>query len=138
MVTAQYLLDTNVIIELIRKGHHAEQIEQLGKGAVVISVITYHELYVGIEKSPSKNLALKKTNILENILKHIEILQFQEQEAIIGARIRAKLESAGKMIGANDLLIAASALAHNLTLVTNNTKEFQRVPGLKVINWNKA
>lgn len=136
MVATQYLLDTNVIIELLRKGHHVERIAQLGKDAVAISVITYYELYVGIEKSPNKDLALKKTTILENILKHIEIFDFHSEQAIICAKIRAGLESKGKSIGANDLLIAATALSHNLTLVTNNTREFKRVPELSLVNWN--
>lgn len=131
-----YLLDTNVIIELLRKGSHIQTLKQLGQGAAAISVITYYELCVGIEKSPTAELASKKRTILENVLSQFETIPFLTEDAKNCAKIRAFLESQGKMIGSNDCLIAATSITHQLTLVTNNTKEFLRVPNLKVENWN--
>jgi tRNA(fMet)-specific endonuclease VapC len=131
----KYLLDTNVIIQLLRKGLHLEKIEGLGEGATGISVITYYELLVGIEKSLTPELRDQKKRHLENYLATTKVIMFTQEEARIAAKVRAELESRGKMIGANDLLIAATAQANKLTIVTDNTKEFSRVSDLEVENW---
>jgi len=132
----KYLLDTNVIIQLLRKGHHLEKIQGLGEGATGISIITYYELLVGIEKSLTPELRDQKKGHLENYLATTEVIMFTQEEARIAAKVRTELESMGKMIGANDLLIAATAQANELTMVTDNVKEFSRVSGLKVDNWH--
>jgi len=131
----KYLLDTSVIIQLLRKGHHLEKIQGLGEGATGISIITYYELLVGIEKSLTPELRAQKNAHLENYLATTQIIMFTHEEARIAASVRAQLESKGKMIGANDLLIAATAQANQLTMVTDNIREFSRVSGLVVANW---
>lgn len=132
-----YLLDTNVIIRLLRKGQHLEKIQALGEGATGVSIITHYELLVGIEKSLSRKLWKQKKEHLENYLATTQVIMFAGEEARIAARVRAGLEREGNMIEANDLLIAATALANNLTMVTSNTGEFARVPGLAVENWDE-
>ena len=131
----KYLLDTNVIIQLLRKGLHVEKIQALGEGTTGISIITYYELLVGIEKSVSPQLCEQKKVHLENYLATTEIIMFAHREARTAATVRAELEKKGEMIGANDLLIASTALSNQLIMVTGNTREFSRVPNLVVENW---
>ena len=108
------------------------QLKKYDKGKICISAITLAELEYGVSKSssPSKNQLA-----LTIFLSGISVLPFDEKAAVEYGNIRAELEKQGKPIGANDLLIAAHARSLNFTLVTNNTKEFNRVNGLKVENW---
>ncbi|HTQ79082.1 MAG TPA: PIN domain-containing protein, partial [Thermoanaerobaculia bacterium] len=99
------------------------------------SVITVLELRQGAEKSREAARVHEK---LDLFLGPMTALPFDEEAALIGARVRAPLEKQGRPIGDLDSLIAAQALALGLTLVTNNQSEFDRVPGLKVENWVKA
>lgn len=129
-----YLLDTNICIYLIKKkfGHLQERIEQEEPFNVAISSITVAELEYGVAKShyPEKN----KTAILE-FLSSFEIIPFTEKDCEAFGVIRAYLNSKGSPIGPYDLQIAAQCLARDLILVSNNTKEFERVPNLKHENW---
>jgi tRNA(fMet)-specific endonuclease VapC len=85
-----------------------------------------------VEVSPRRD---KDQHALEVLLGHIDALDYPSEAALDYAQIRAFLKARGKLIGANDLLIAAHARFLGLTLVTNNLREFSRVPGLKVENW---
>jgi tRNA(fMet)-specific endonuclease VapC len=99
---------------------------------VCISVISKAELLYGVEISPRRQ---QDETALEALLQYVEVLDFSEEAASHYAKIRAELKVRGNMIGANDLLIAAHARSLNLTLITNNTREFERVPKLKIENW---
>ena len=128
-----YLLDTNIISDLIRNpsGPAAKRIEDVGAKAICTSIIVAAELRYGCAKKGSPKLLAK----VEGVLQTIPVLPFDIPADTDYGGLRAELEAAGQPIGANDLLIAAHALALGLTLVTNNTREFGRVRGLKVENW---
>jgi tRNA(fMet)-specific endonuclease VapC len=101
---------------------------------VCISVITKAELLYGVEVSPRR---AQDATALQAFLPHVEVLEFPDDAATDYAQIRADLKARGRMIGANDLFIAAHARASGLTLVTNNTTEFERVSGLAIENWTR-
>jgi tRNA(fMet)-specific endonuclease VapC len=130
----RYLLDTNICI-YIRQKRPAEVLRRfrdLRPGEAVLSVITYGELLYGAAKSKQKVVALERLRELVHVL---PALALPESAAEAYGSIRAKLESKGKMIGNNDLWIAAHAVTAGLILVTNDENEFRRVRGLKIQNW---
>ena len=129
-----YMLDTDtcIYIKNRRPPHVIKRFSSLQSGEVVMSLITFGELLNGALKSNQANIALQKINQLATIL------PVQAMSADIAkhyAGIRRNLEKQGNVIGANDLWIAAHAMALDLTLVTNNTREFSRVEGLRIDNW---
>ena len=130
----RYLLDTNICIYLIKK-HPPEvlaRFQQIQLRQLHIPTITVFELYYGVEKNNSqqRNLAA-----LENFIAPLTIVDFTLDAAKKAAKIRNSLQNLGTPIGAYDIQIAACALSHNMTLLTNNTREFERVKGLKLENW---
>ena len=130
----RYLLDTNIII-YVRRRRPPEVLahfDRLKPGDAGLSVITYGELLYGLEKSLSPADGLGQ---LEELAAVVPILPLPKEAARTYGAIRAALEVNGEMIGHNDLWIAAHALAAELTLVTNNEREFRRVRGLKLENW---
>ena len=130
----RYLLDTNTCIYIHRQ-RPAEvlvRFRRLKVGEAAVSTITYGELLFGAEKSTGREKALE---IVGDFISVVRVLPLIPEIARTYGAIRALLESKGQPIGANDLWIAAHAKAMNLTLVTNNAREFDRVPGLKVQNW---
>lgn len=128
-----YLLDTNILSGLIRNpdGPAARRIEQVGPQKIFTSIIVAAELRYGCAKKGSPRLLAKVKAILETI----PVLPLDIPADAEYGGIRAELEAAGQPIGMNDLLIAAHAHALGLTLVTDNTREFSRIRGLKVENW---
>ncbi|MCL6449083.1 MAG: type II toxin-antitoxin system VapC family toxin [Armatimonadetes bacterium] len=130
----RYMLDTNICIYIIKKKpvKVLETLKRLDIGDVCISAITLAELEYGVEKSQQRE---RNKIALTSFLSPLEILPFSGSAAVIFGEIRAALEKKGQIIGAYDLLIAAHALSENLILVTNNTNEFSRVPGLSLENW---
>ncbi len=134
MNITRYLLDTNICIYIAKKQPLAvlERFNQLQVGEVAISLITLGELYLGIEKSQQAD---KARQILKPLLQPIPALPLPIETAVHYARIRAALEKQGNPIGANDLWIAAHALTERYILVTNNVKEFARIPELYLENW---
>jgi tRNA(fMet)-specific endonuclease VapC len=129
----RYLLDTNIISELMRhpQGKAAGHITRVGEDKICTSIIVAAELRYGGAKSGSVRLI----KAVEDLLGEIEVLPFDvPADAGYGA-IRSELEAAGKPIGGNDMLIAAHAKALGATIVTANTDEFKRIRGLKVENW---
>lgn len=128
-----YMLDTNVISDLIRnpRGKAQGRIAMVGEDNVCTSIIVAAELRYGCAKSGSTKLR----RAVEEILSELEVLPFDRPSDAEYGRIRAELETAGRLIGGNDLFIAAHASAHGLILVTANAAEFRRVRGLKVENW---
>lgn len=130
----KFLLDTDICIYFIkhRSPKIREHFRSLKVGDVGISSITLSELQYGVEKSEQK---VRNAEALESFLLLLEIAPYDAEAATHYGTIRARLENKGKPIGGNDLFIAAHALALGVPLVTNNTREFMRVPGLKVENW---
>ena len=133
-MSPRYLLDTNICIYIQRQkpGEVLARFQKLKPGDAAISVITWGELLYGAEKSRQRKKALQ---LLEEFKTLIPVLPMPENTGKTYGAIRASLESKGRPIGNNDLWIAAHAKAEGLTIVTNNEREFQRVPGLKVQNW---
>jgi len=132
-----YLLDTNICIYIIKK-KPADVLKTLKtklKKDIYVSSITIAELEYGIAKSqfPEKN----KIALIE-FLSIFNILPFDDADAVDFGEIKKELEKKGKIIGPMDLLLAAQAKSKKLILVTNNTKEFERVEGLKIENWLQA
>lgn len=129
-----YLLDTNVLVDFLRgKSQYALRMLRAGNASVFrIPSVVKAELLLGVEKSADPGPNRLKVELL---LLPFEVLPFDDECALHYARIRAHLEGKGMSIGANDYIIAACAMAHGATLVTNNVGEFQRVPGLSVEQW---
>lgn len=135
-MTPRYLLDTNVCIAYKkRKPGIPERIEALSAGQVAMSVITWGELMLGVEKSQYRERSLE---ILKRVREIIPVIGTDESVGDHYGAIRGQLELAGKKIGPNDLWIAAHARALGITVVTNNTGEFARVSGLTVEDWTQA
>lgn len=133
-MAARYLLDTNICI-YIRQRRPPEvlaRFEKLKAGEAVLSVVTYGELLHGAAKSQQRETALARLHQLVSLL---PVAGLPEAAAHEYGEIRALLESKGDSIGGNDLWIAAHARAASLVLVTNNEREFKRVPGIRVQNW---
>lgn len=126
-----YLLDTNVVVALMA-GHMTvvRSARLVSVGHLSLSAIVLHELYFGAYGGTKTNDTLRRINGLE-----LTILPFDDVDARRAAEIRAVLRREGTPIGPLDTLIAGQALARNLTLVTRNTREFLRVDGLRVENW---
>lgn len=129
----KYMLDTNIVIYVMKQrplsvleifNQHAEQL--------CVSSITAGELYYGAEKSERVTHNLRKA---EDFLSRLQVLSYHQKAAAHFGNIRANLAKQGKIIGENDLHIAAHARSEGLILVTNNLKEFKRVEGLRLENW---
>jgi tRNA(fMet)-specific endonuclease VapC len=133
VIHARYLLDTNVVSDLVRnpKGRVAQRATAAGDAALCTSIIVACELRYGAEQKGSPRL----TNQLAAVLEQIDILPLDREADLHYGTIRAELERTGRMIGPNDLLIAAQCLALGTVLVTENEDEFKRVPGLRWENW---
>lgn len=130
----RYMLDTNICIYAIK--HKPEQVflklQEHDPSEICISSLTYAELVHGVEKSQ----AIEKNRVaLTLLLAGIEIMDFDSSAAESYGKIRAKLEKMGKPIGPLDMMIAGHAESLGYTVVTNNTREFMRVSGLKIENW---
>lgn len=130
----KYMLDTNICIYIIKKRpiQVLQMLQTKNIGDICISSITLAELEYGVEKTNQK---VKNQLALAEFIAPIEILNFNDTAAKKFGEIRALLERTGKVIGPFDLQIAAHALSEELTLVTNNVKEFEKVPDLKIENW---
>jgi tRNA(fMet)-specific endonuclease VapC len=127
----KYLLDTNAIIGLTRglpgfeQRVHLEDATEIG-----LSVIVLHELFFGACKG--RRVAANLDAIADL---NFDIVDFDKEDARHAGEIRASLAAIGRPIGPYDILIAGQALARDLTLVTHNTREFSRVPGLRIEDW---
>lgn len=129
----RYLLDTNTCIAaMCNNAMVVQRLAALSPEDCAISVITSYELWTGIEKC--KNPAKERAKV-NKLLAMVNQLVFDLDAGQVAARLRASLESQGQMIGPYDVLLAGHALSTGLTLVTANTGEFSRVPGLCIENW---
>ncbi|HYU32105.1 MAG TPA: type II toxin-antitoxin system VapC family toxin [Thermoanaerobaculia bacterium] len=133
MADFRYLLDTNSMSDLVRHpgGRVARRFAVVGEPVVCTSIIVACELRFGAAKRGSPSLSVR----IDQLLASFEVLPLDREADRHYAEIRAHLSRTGRTIGPNDLLIAAHALALDLTLVTNNVDEFARVPGLSIENW---
>jgi tRNA(fMet)-specific endonuclease VapC len=129
----RYLLDTNMVSDLVRnpQGKVAERIGKVGEAEVCTSIIVAAELRYGAAKKGSPRLSAQ----LDAVLGALEVLPLDTPADAAYGLVRARLEQAGRPIGANDLLMAAQALALGYTIVTDNEKEFSRVKDLPHENW---
>jgi len=127
------MLDTNTLIYFFKgMGKVEENLFSHSPRDIFIPSLVIYELQVGIAKS---NNPQKREKQLATLLEQVNVIPFEEREAKASALIRADLEKKGTPIGPLDILIAGSAKAHNLTLVTHNTREFMRVEGLTLRDW---
>ncbi len=128
------LLDTCTISDFVKGDSNTlVQIKNHSPREIAVSAITLMEIEYGLFLNPAK--AKKIRTILDEFLDSISILAFGNQEAICAAQIRAALKQSGTPIGAYDLLIGATAITHNLKLITANPQEFARIQGLSWENW---
>jgi tRNA(fMet)-specific endonuclease VapC len=128
----RYLLDANAIIALLNDTTSpiARRVRRHAPRDFGVSAVVIHELYYGAFKSQRVERNVARVDALQ-----FSVLEFDEEDARQAGQIRAQLASNGRPIGPYDVLIAGQARARELTLVTHNTREFQRVPGLKVEDW---
>ena len=128
------LLDTNTCIYFLNRASEkvVQQFKELSPSQIKLTSITVAELYYGAEKSKFK---AKNREKVKRFVSTFEIVSFDEKACTAYAKIRHSLERSGTPVGPMDILIASIGLAHNLTVVTNNIKEFKRVKGLKLQNW---
>lgn len=134
---SRYMLDTDTCSYIMKRSNDAllKRLRRTPVSDVCISVITKSELLFGVEVSPRRQ---QDEAALNAFLRYVEVLDFPDEAARHYAKIRADLKTRGRMIGANDLFIAAHARSLGLTLVTNNTSEFGRVSNLAIENWART
>ena len=130
------LLDTNICIYIIKQkpAKVLERFLEYQIGDIGISSITLSELRYGVAKSAHRD---KNARALDEFIIPLEVVSYDEAAAHVYGDIRASLEKAGTPIGSMDMLIAAHALSLEIPLVTNNTREFLRIPSLNLIDWTK-
>ena len=130
---SSYLLDSNILIAAIKgRSPVREKLATIDASKLLISPIVLGELLTGVEKS--RRQASNRKRLLD-ILSGLRMVEIEPEVAVRYGQIRATLESAGTPIGANDLWIASHALALDAVLVTDNEREFRRLPDLQVENW---
>lgn len=130
----KYLLDTCCISDFVRGDKNTlYQIKNNNPSDLSVSSITVLELEYGLQLDFQR--AKKIKSVIHSLIHSMTILPFTEQDALCAASIRAQLKKAGTPIGAYDVLIAGSALYHQLILVTSNEKEFKRLSELQMVNW---
>jgi tRNA(fMet)-specific endonuclease VapC len=129
----KYLLDTNIVIYVLKR-RPIEALEAFNKNAnrMAISSITLSELIYGAEKSANVD---KNLEAVEDFVSHLDVFSYDAKASQQYGQIKAGLEKRGELIGENDIHIAAHAISQGLILVSNNLKEFKRVPNLALENW---
>ncbi len=131
-----HLLDTDTCIHLLGgRETTVSQAEHHSPSDLAVSAITRYELVYGVERCQAARRETEGVKVCL-LLEEMRILPFTFETATHASTIRARLEAKGTSIGAMDILIAATALEHNLPIVTNNLREFQRVPGLQCLTWS--
>jgi tRNA(fMet)-specific endonuclease VapC len=130
---SRFLLDTNILSDAIKNptGRVANRMRRLGDGEICTSIIVAAEIRFGIAKRGGRRLVERVTELFRTLA--VAALEVPVDSVYAG--LRADLERRGLTIGANDMLIAAHAMALDCTLVTANDREFRRIDGLKVENW---
>ena len=133
------LIDASILIEAERGGLDLKpHVERHRDEESFVSVITASELLHGVHRATSANIRAKRSAFVEGVLERFPLLSVDLACARAHAQVWAELRKAGLMIGPHDLWLAATCLAHGLTMVTANLREFERVPGLAVELWSEA
>jgi tRNA(fMet)-specific endonuclease VapC len=134
-VTTRYMLDTNIVGFHVRSSSPALQrrLRKVRADRVALSVVTEMEIRYGLARDPGLRIA----PLVEGFLDGITVLPLDSSVATVYGRVRAELEATGMPIGPLDLMIGSHALAVRATLVTSNTREFRRIPGLVVEDWTR-
>jgi tRNA(fMet)-specific endonuclease VapC len=129
----RFMLDTNVVSDLVRHPHGrvAKRVVEVGEAHICTSIIVAAELRYAAARKASPRLEEQ----LESVLGAIEVLPFESPADVVYGALRARMEEIGQSVGANDLFVAAHALALRCTLVTDNEREFSRIKTLPVENW---
>lgn len=130
----RFMLDTNTCIALIKRKPASvlRQLTRLAPGDAGLSAVTLAELRYGVEKSAARE---KNSQALDEFLMPLEVADFDEPAAEIYGRVRAAFERAGTPIGPLDTQIGSHALSLGASLVSPNSREFRRIPGLTVVDW---
>ena len=130
----KYLLDTNVCVDYLtgRFPLVVERLQHASSDDLCVSSVVAAELWYGAEKSTQRRQNRARIGIL---LSELRVVDFDARAASAYGRIRTDLERAGVVIGPNDMLIGAHSVSHGLVLVTDNTREFRRIKGLRTENW---
>ena len=131
------MLDTNVFIYSERSGNAIDFSKWEQYGNVYISAVTVSELLVGVHCADSDARKACRSAFVESVLAKLPVLSFDTEEARAHAGLFATLTKQGQLIGAHDLIIAATAIVNNCAVLTGNVKEFGRVPGLETISFIK-
>ncbi|MGA7566793.1 MAG: type II toxin-antitoxin system VapC family toxin [Terriglobales bacterium] len=131
------MLDTNICSYVMKRSNDLvlKRLQKVPVSDVCVSVITKSELLYGVEVSPRRK---QDQTALNAFLNYVEVLEFPDKASSHYAQIRAHLRKLGTMIGSNDLFIAAHARSLGLTLVTHNTREFERVSRLAIEDWTSV
>ena len=132
----KYFLDTNICIFLINKKFPKMSEYYLKQSPldIYISTVVLSELVYGVQKSKLREQNLSNLKVF---LSEINLVPLDDMAAFIAGQIRADIDRAGTPVGGNDILIAATTLANEGILVTNNTREFSRIPNLKLVDWTQ-
>jgi tRNA(fMet)-specific endonuclease VapC len=131
-----YLLDTNVLSEVLKKRPEptvVHRLREIAPGSVYTSAVCVTELHYGTRRRPGADAFWER--IAREVLSRVRVLSFGEEEAVRAGDLLAELEAAGQPIGIEDVQIGATALAHSLTVATRNLRHFRRLPGLRVESW---
>lgn len=130
----KWMLDTNICVDIIKERLRSilDRFKDHAVGDIGISVVTLAELEYGVSAS---SRPVKNRDALNQFVSPLEVAPFDRQATAEYGRLRAALEKKGQMIGSMDLLIAAHAVSLDVRLVTHNSREFGRVPGLKIEDW---
>lgn len=132
----KYLFDTCTVSDFIKGDFNTVQkIKNTSPAEIAVSSLTVMELYYGLALNPGKAKTLKP--MIDDFLSVVNILGFLQEEAKIAVSIRAFLKKQGQLIGYYDILLAATALHHQLIFVSSNTAEFERISQLLLQNWRK-
>ena len=127
------MVDTNVFINFEKSGKPIDFSSWDSSEKVYISVVIVSELLMGVHRANTEERRQRRSVFVEAVISGVGVLEFTIAAARVHAEIYAELAKKGQMIGAHDLIIAATARYHDLSLLTDNVKEFSRVPGLRVI-----
>lgn len=127
------MVDTNVFINFEKSGKPIDFSNWESSQKVYISAVIVSELLMGVQRANTEERRQRRSAFVEAIISGVGVLDFTTGSARVHAEIHSALAKKGQMIGAHDLIIAATALHHDLSVLTDNVGEFSRVPGLKVI-----
>jgi tRNA(fMet)-specific endonuclease VapC len=127
------MVDTNVFIRFEKNGKPIDFSAWEGSQKVYMSAVVVSELLMGVHRADTEKRRQRRLSFVESVISGVGVLDFTVAVARVHAAMNADLAKKGQMIGAHDLIIAATALSHDLSLLTDNVQEFSRVPGLKVI-----